>query len=61
MVKTKMIQYPNEKIPIESIKSFEISILKATLSPGIFLESTLMTYEVIPIQSLMCQPLIKPF
>jgi len=39
-------------------KALEILILKA---PGIFLERMLMAFEVIPIQSLMCQPLIKPF
>jgi len=42
-------------------KAWEISFLKATLPPGIFLESMLMAFEVIPIQSLMCHPLIKSF
>jgi len=42
-------------------KALEISILKATLPLGIFLESMLMASEVIPIQSFMCRPLIKPF
>jgi len=50
-----------KKSQLRVSKALKISILKGTLPPNISLESMVMAFEVIPIQSLMCRPFIKPF